>query len=138
VDAGKPHRRRHNGDPATEFTRTFRIGNKLFEFHELKLYLDFDLTGGERNLWVVPFGAMLRQLEEGTQKIETVAAELAMLGRWVSEAPRKRFYRGLKIAGMQVLSAEYWFEDRADGEEIIDGLENSGHLARRILEGFRE
>lgn len=88
-----------------------------------------------RNLVEVPFAQVLEALAHGIG-IGVFENDLVLLDRWVGEAPRKRFYRELKLDGVTVVSGEYWFEDRADGAEIIDSLENSGQLARRILEAF--
>lgn len=116
--------------------KTYTIGGKAFEFDETKKYLDFYLTSGVRNLVDVPFAAVLEALESSASMIGRFTDELMMLDRWVHEANRKRFYRKMVLEGFTVVSGEYWFEDRDDGLAIIDALENSGRLARRILEAF--
>lgn len=117
--------------------KTFTIAGKPFEFDDSKRYRDFYRASGERVLIDVPFGQLLEALADGVRPM-MFAGELMLLDRWTREAPRKRFYRGLKVAGVMVVSAEYWFEDRpdAEAEEIFGDLENTGTLARRILEAF--
>jgi hypothetical protein len=116
--------------------RTFTINGKPFEFDETKRYLDFYLVRGERNLvdMNAAWPTTLEALACSPGSIHLFIAELVMLDRWIREAPRKRAYRKVVLAGFTVVSGEYWFEDRDDGEAIIDALENSGKLARRILE----
>jgi len=113
---------------------TYTLDGKPFEFDETQTYLDFFLEGDRRYLVPVPFAETLAVLQNGTVTFDLVEMEMVLLDRWLREAPRKRFYRGLKLSGAHVLSDEYWFEDRDDGDAIIDALERSGQVARRLLE----
>lgn len=107
----------------------FKINNKKVEFDETKTYLDFFLVHGKKGIYEVKFDGMLSELESGKISLdENLKKELYLLRRWTKEAPRKRFYRELKLKGMNVVSGEEFFVfDK--GEEIINNLENTGKFA---------
>ena len=105
------------------------------EFDETLKYADFYLDDGKPGFDIYDMPTLLTKL--GAPPLDQDWPEFFQyLARWVRDAPRKRFYREMKLKGYTVLSGEFFFEDQEDGEERIDWLENSGKLAVRVLEAF--
>lgn len=108
----------------------------IVEFDDSKNYLDFFIHVGHPTLATINFGDMLRALSLGEIPIdEEFKNYLIYLERWTREAPRKRFYRELKLRGVTVLCDECWFEEE-DGTQIINDLENTGLFAKYLLNIF--
>lgn len=118
--------------------KVFEIQGVPFEFDEEKKYYDFFLEEGEQRLVQVDFEKILEALSSGLLTLEQTKEEFILVDRWRREATRKRLYRHMVKQGYTVLSDEYWFENFPDdeAEEIFVNLENSGHLAYRVLEAF--
>lgn len=115
---------------------TFRIKGQDFPLDDSVTYRDFYLMGGKPNLVEVRWADALADMQSGRLPLsEGLAREVALLDRWVAEAPRKRFYRDLVRGGSAVLSGEEFFPQDG-GEEVIAALERTGHVARRFLEAF--
>ncbi len=114
-----------------DIIKTFTIQGKQIEFDESLHYMDFQ--GGQ--LSDLDFLNTLAKFESGEFKVEGETLEtLRYLERWISDAPRKRFYRDMRRSGAHVLSNEVFFEDESNSDDIIDNLENTGKFVRYFLE----
>ena len=118
--------------------KTFTINGVPFEFDDSKQYFDFYIDKGQPLVVGVDFGGLLSFLQQGKGTLDEIKEELVLMDRWIVEAPRKRFYRGLILQGAGVLSGEYFFDHLPDekAEELFTNLENTGLFARRMLETF--
>lgn len=122
--------------------KTVILNGKPFEFDDSATYLDFHVSGGKPILERHDGNFILRlaEVEErlGRPVWNWAFAEAFKLWlRWVHEAPRKRFYRDMLRAGKIVANNEFFFPEEG-GDEIIDGLENMGRVALRVLEQYGE
>ncbi|HII71229.1 TPA: hypothetical protein HA265_00560 [Candidatus Woesearchaeota archaeon] len=114
--------------------KKFSIDGKTVEIDDQKTYLDFYIRDGEPALVSIDLVGMLMGMEEGNVPVDDGLREyMEYLERWATDAPRKRFYRGLRAEGVTVLSGEYFF-DGEGGEKIIDNLENTGRFAEYFLQ----
>lgn len=115
----------------------FRIQGKDFPLDDSVAYRDYYLMGGRAVLADVQWAAVLADVQSGRLALDDgLAGEIAILDRWVAEAPRKRHYREMaRTPGTAVLSGEEFFTHDG-GEAIIDALERTGQVARRFLEAF--
>jgi hypothetical protein len=112
--------------------KSYTIDGTRVEIDETKTYYDCTTT----SLGKIDFPRLLGVLEAGTVSIDGLSDWLYLLTRWVNEAPRKRFYRGLAKKGAIMMGSENFFVDDENGDEIIDGLENTGKVAvylRKVL-----
>ena len=88
---------------------------------------------GKGRLERIDFSGLLGSLQKGRLPVDQDLREfLTYLGRWETEAPRKRLYRKMMRDGYTVLSSEEFFPEDG-GDRIIDQLENTGVLAKRLL-----
>jgi len=116
--------------------KTYQIADKPFEFDDSKKYFDFYLTDRKPNLVEVNWDALLSRLQDGSIQWDEATTQFVKdLTRWVNEAPRKRFYRKMRLDGMTVVSTEYFFEEEG-GEEIIDNFENTGKVAVALCQHY--
>lgn len=116
--------------------KTFKINNTVIEFDETLQYMEFFLQNTVPTLFNFNWKAVLKDLEtdEIGWNTETIQG-FKFLSRWIHEAPRKRNYRKLALAGTKILSPEEFFLEE-DGAEIIDALERTGKLAAEVLKAY--
>lgn len=107
--------------------KIYQLSGKPFEFDESLEYFDFYLENQKPQLMSLNWDAFLSKCEEVPPSVDVLKL-IQDLSRWINEAPRKRFYREMKLSGTVVLSSEYFFEEDG-GNKIIDGLENTGKVA---------
>lgn len=108
---------------------------KSIEFDETLTYADFHVVEGLKPVFqTYDMTALFSSVESEATPFEPDF--FRYMARWVIEAPRKRFFRKMKLEGAQVMSNEFFFEDCDNGEEMLDWLENAGKLAARVLEAF--
>jgi hypothetical protein len=116
--------------------KSYTINGVPFEYDETLPYADFYVDAEGGHLIGIDFDKFILGLQSGQWPLEEFKEVLVLLDRWERDVPRKRFYRGMVKAGSHVLSGEYWFENVPDdeAEKIFTALENSGKVARRLLE----
>ena len=109
----------------------FTIQGTFVEFNENKEYYDYF---GDRGVVRVRFQELLEKLSSEELSLDGIEDWLLPMTRWLTEAPRKRFYRAMQkdCQKFHILSGEQWFLEEG-GEEIIDKLENTGKLAQMLL-----
>jgi hypothetical protein len=92
----------------------FRIQGKDFPLDDSVAYRDYYLMGGRAVLADVQWAAVLADVQSGRLALDDgLAGEIAILDRWVAEAPRKRHYREMaRTPGTAVLSGEEIFTNR--------------------------
>jgi hypothetical protein len=113
--------------------KTFKIKNKEISVDESKLHLDFYTQDGTGNLVKYDMVKVLDKLQN--KEIDKDDIEFFVyLERWNVDAPRKRFYRDMRRSGIGVLSGEYFFDKEENSDEILDGLQNTGTIAKEVLE----
>ena len=104
------------------------FGEKI-QFDPTKKYLDYYLSHGRGCLNVINLEGLLDSLQSGTIPVdEDLRHYMEYLKRWEVDAPRKRMCRALRASGALVLSTDNYFEEEG-GDQIIDGLENTGRFA---------
>lgn len=116
----------------------FNLNGQVIEIDENLPYAEFFVNDGKPNFHQFDLIRLLKEMESGDVEFDKAKKELKLLSRWVTEAPRKRTYRNMKLEGMTVVSSEYFFDEEEKGEEMIDMLENSGHAAVKILAAYDE
>ncbi len=112
---------------------TFKIGEKIVELDETQEYLDFYREEEGPKLVSLDIVKLLTSLESKEISLSDVKDELNHLKRRVIEAPRKKWKRDMRKEWFTVITTDELFE--ADGgEEIIQKLENTGKIAKQLLE----
>lgn len=109
---------------------TYQIAGKQVEFDENKQYMDFSRPDGK--VYRIDMQGILHGLESGQLTPDSVKGVMEYLKTWETEAPRKRHFRKMRADGFIVATAEQLF-DGDNGEEILDGLENTGIFADYFL-----
>jgi len=116
--------------------KSYAINGQVFEYDETQPHADFYVDAEGGHLIGIDFDKVVQGFLSGTFKAEELTEILVLLDRWERDVPRKRFYRNMVKQGGHVLSGEYWFENVPDDEveKIFTALENSGKVARKLLE----
>ncbi len=110
---------------------TYQIAGKQVEFDGSKPYMDFSRKDG--NVYSIDIGQLLDQLQAGQLPVDdSLKGLMEYFQSWKTEAPRKRSLRKMRADGFIVATAEQLFDGDC-GEEILEGLENTGEFADYFL-----
>ena len=112
--------------------QTVTIEGVEFEFDETLPYNEFHLDRGNPQFLSMDMSGILELTASGELPYEV--SYFRHLSRWVYAAPRKRNLRAMRASGMNVLTTEMLFDGWEQADAFIDGLENTGLLAARLLE----
>jgi hypothetical protein len=105
----------------------YKIQDKEVEIDNSKIYMDYHKDKG---LSIINFDGLLSSISSGEITIDKFDEFLYPMTRWITESPRKRFYRNIQLEhnNFHVLSGENFFLEDG-GDKIIDNLENTGKMS---------
>lgn len=117
--------------------KKYIVKGKEIEIDTCKNYYDFYILNEEKQLLTLDFEKVVNTINIRDKiSVDCIIKELELLTRWITDAPRKRYYRNLRKDGGNVLSTEEFFSSVSDekAEEMFTGFENSGKMAKLLLE----
>lgn len=111
----------------------FEINGKPVFLDTGKEFMDFYFQGGKGNLVPLNLEGMLKSIQSGATPVdENLKEYMTYLKRWVTDAPRKRVLRQMRLEGFRVITSDALFE-ASGGDKIIDSLEYTGVFAAQFL-----